>query len=207
MASFETSLLAASEVVAPELTDLFATAQSHVLPALKDFKDHETRRVIAPLMLRAKLSEALKGRQTLDTEGWHVHRAPLQMMSITLTHPELNARFRLMKERDSYPGGIPTAKPGTQRSGSWNPGLFETVSKNELLWLYDITNIQDKERWEIPLRFVRTIGIPTYGNAVPYDLSIPLVAQAGFYADRTFSTADDTDFFANLRREENESNS
>lgn len=207
MTSFETSLLAAAEVVAPELTDLFAATQAHTLTALKTLTDYEARRVMAPTMMRAHLTQSLRGRKTLDTDGWHIKLDSLHMMSIRLTHPDLNANFRLLKERDTYPGSIPTAKPGTLRSGSWNPTLFDTPTKNELLWLYDIINVEDHEHWEIPLRFVRATGTAAYGKPVPYDLSIPLVAQTGFYANRTFSTNDDTDFFATLRREENESTS
>lgn len=205
MTNFETSLLAAAELVAPELLDLIARAQEDTLPSLRKLNDHALRQCFGPLMLRAHVAQELSRRKSLDTDGWLVTTDPLHMASIKLFNPDLDASFRFLKERQTYPGSVPTAKAGTRREIDWQPSFFGAPRANTLLWLFDIIGIESSERWETPSRFVRPLGSVQYGKPVPYDLSVPLIAEPGFYASRTFDTHDDADFFAQFSRTENES--
>lgn len=204
MTAFETSLLIAAETVSPEIIDLFAQAQGRTLPALRSIENYQLRRSMGPLMLRAHLCELLADRKTLDTPSWSVKTDPLRMASIRFFNEDLQASFRLLKERNTYPGAIPTAVAGTKRSADWNPALFGEESSHRLLCTFDIYRIESHEHWETPLRFIRALAAPQFGKPVPYDLSIPLIAEPGFYAGRSFETRDDEDLFAFASADENE---
>jgi len=188
MTSFETLVGREVQALAPELADRFASAQDKASRAVADFSDPATRKLISAVTLRAALCESAAQEPELEAPGWSIHAEPHHMMSLTLINPQLNMSWKILKERQSYPGGVSPARRGTRGAAFFNGTrpLFGDPELKRLLLLFDINGWERKNDWEIPLRVVRALDLPNYGAKVPLDFSIPVVADAGFYESLPF---------------------
>lgn len=206
MTSFETLVSHEVQALAPELTERFADAQGKASGAISGFSHPPTRRLIAAMTLRAALCEGAAQYPELDAKGWRMQADPHHMMSITLFNADLNMSWKILKERKSYPGGISPARRGTKGAAFFMgmEPLFGKPDVDRLLLLFDIKGWESKEDWEIPLRVVRSLSIPRYGDKVPLDFSLPVVGDAGFYENMPFvpDGIPDEDLFAQVDNEE-----
>lgn len=136
---------------------------------------------VYPLLTRGRLSDLLVA--TPMPEGWQVEYNGRQMGKLCVRSNEME--LRLLKERKSYPGGIPPAgRNKARREWYSQPALFElpdTSLTRHLLLLWDYQDTSDLSAG-ITLRIVMTEGPGKYPGRVPYLASLPI--------DEDFANAD-----------------
>lgn len=160
---------------------------------------HHTYPHVRPHLLRALLREELL-RASLPGQ-WKVAGTPQLSGQLLLVNPDMELRF--LKERDTYPGGVPVAGHNKARRAWYQPSLPAVFPGDgnivggamRYLFLWDYRDKQNLDAG-FTLRLVHTTDSGTFGNRVPIDLSVPLLGDPGLAGKLHFTPyPEDEDFF------------